>query len=113
MLAALDALGDMRIGPEKDGKYLPLDPYEAYANGAAKDIDILQGCNKDEMNYFILAAGGTEPLVEYMNNRMAKNFAVLADDEKVRPNLVYRAAVQNVGEPDKSRRKILHLLLHG
>lgn len=57
MLAALDALGDMRIGPEKDGKYLPLDPYEAYANGAAKDIDILQGCNKDEMNYFILAAG--------------------------------------------------------
>ena len=72
----------MRIGPEKDGKYLPLDPYEAYANGAAKDIDILQGCNKDEMNYFILAAGGTEPLVEYMNNRMAKNFAVLADDEK-------------------------------
>ncbi len=82
MLAALDALGDMRIGPEKDGKYLPLDPYEAYANGAAKDIDILQGCNKDEMNYFILAAGGTEPLVEYMNNRMAKNFAVLADDEK-------------------------------
>ena len=72
----------MRIGPEKDGKYLPLDPYEAYAKGAAKDIDILQGCNKDEMNYFMLVVGGAEPFIEFMNKRMAKNFTVLTDEEK-------------------------------
>ena len=72
----------MRIGPEKDGKYLPLDPYEAYANGAAKDIDILQGCNKDEMNYFMLVAGGAEPFVEMMNKRLTKNISQLTDGEK-------------------------------
>ena len=72
----------MRIGPEKDGKYLPLDPYEAYANGAAKDIDILQGCNKDEMNYFMLVAGGAEPFAEMMNKRLTKNISQLTDGEK-------------------------------
>ncbi|MBE6095602.1 MAG: carboxylesterase family protein [Schwartzia succinivorans] len=72
----------MRIGPEKDGKYLPLDPYEAYANGAAKDIDILQGCNKDEMNYFMFVAGGAEPFVEMMNKRLTKNISRLTDGEK-------------------------------
>ena len=72
----------MRIGPEKDGKYLPLDPYEAYANGAAKDIDILQGCNKDEMYYFMYIVGGPEPFVEMMNKRLTKNISQLTDGEK-------------------------------
>ena len=47
------AIITLRVMPERDGKYLPLDPYAAYENGAAKDIDIMQGCNKDEMNYFM------------------------------------------------------------
>ena len=72
----------MRIGPERDGKYLPLDPYEAYANGAAKDIDILQGCNKDELNYFMFVVGGPEPFLEMMGKRWEKNSAVLTDGEK-------------------------------
>ncbi len=82
MLTALDELGDMRIGPERDGKYLPLDPYEAYANGAAKDIEILQGCNKDEMNFFMAESGIGEPFIEEYTKRMAKNFTVLTDEEK-------------------------------
>ena len=82
MLVAWDALGDMRIGPEKDGKYLPLDPYEAYANGAAKDIDILQGCNKDEMNFFMAESGVGDPFIEAYTNRWAKNSALLTDKEK-------------------------------
>ncbi len=72
----------MCIGPERDGKYLPLDPYEAYANGAAKDIEILQGCNKDEMNSFIIILGGVEPFLEWINKRIAKNFTQLTDEEK-------------------------------
>ena len=39
LIKAVDVLGGMYVGPERDGKYLPLDPYEAYAKGAAKDID--------------------------------------------------------------------------
>ena len=82
LLAALEKLGDMRIGPERDGKYLPLDPYEAYANGAAKDIEILQGCNKDEMNFFMLEAGVGEPFMNFYSKRWAKNSAQLTDEEK-------------------------------
>ena len=82
LLVALETLGDMRIGPEKDGKYLPLDPYEAYANGAAKDIAILQGVNKDEMNYFMVFDGGVEFFLEEVGGRWAENSARLTDEER-------------------------------
>ena len=72
----------LRVMPERDGKYIPLDPYEAYANGAAKDIDLMHGCTKDELNYFMIEAGGIEPFIENMTKRMAKNFTVLTDEEK-------------------------------
>lgn len=43
--------------PERDGIHLPKNTFEAYANGAAKDIDILVGCNKDEMDFFVFSWG--------------------------------------------------------
>ena len=82
LVEAMSSLGGMCVGPERDGKYLPLDPYEAYANGAAKDIDILQGCNKDELNYFMVEAGGVEPFLKWIGKRIEKNFTVLTDEEK-------------------------------
>ena len=82
MVKAMDSLGGMCVGPERDGKYLTFTPYEDYAKGAAKDIDILQGCNKDELNYFMLDEGGAEPFIENYRKRMAKNFTVLTDEEK-------------------------------
>ena len=47
----------LRQFPERDGRYLPLDPFAAYAKGAAKDIDFLQGCNKDEFDFFVYSFG--------------------------------------------------------
>jgi para-nitrobenzyl esterase len=44
ILGLYSALG-IRTMPERDSIYLPLDPWEAYANGAAKDIEFLQGCS--------------------------------------------------------------------
>ena len=70
----------LRVMPERDGKYIPLDPYEAYANGAAKDIDLMHGCTKDELNYFMIEEGGAETFIEKMNKR--KSFTVLTDEEK-------------------------------
>ncbi len=71
----------LRVWAERDGRILPLDPYQAYADGATKDIIFLQGCNKDEMGYFILGFG-----LEYYNqwyaDREAKKFAQLTDEEK-------------------------------
>ena len=71
----------IRTMPERDGKYLPLNPWEAYANGAAKDIEFLQGCNKDEMNTF-LGALGEDAWNAWAKNRMAGKLAQLTDKEK-------------------------------
>ncbi len=81
-LVKASAVLGLRVWPERDGNYLPLNPYEAYANGAAKDIDILQGCNKDEMGYFIYCFGGVEPYNAWAADRKAKHMAKLTDDEK-------------------------------
>lgn len=53
----------LRDWPERDGYLLPLDPFDAYLKGEAKEIDILEGCNKDEMGqfaYFMTPDGFTE-----------------------------------------------------
>ena len=71
-----------RVTPEKDGKWLPLDPYEAYADGAARDIEILQGCNKDESNYYIHACGGVELAVSVLNNIIKRKTAEMTEEEK-------------------------------
>ena len=80
----VDTAGDLlslRVWAERDGCHLPLDPYEAYANGAAKDLDIMQGCTKDEMNYFVWGFG-VEEWIAFGNDRKAKKLAQLTDEEK-------------------------------
>ncbi len=71
----------MRMFPEKDGKYLPIDPYDAYLKGAAKDIDFLQGCNKDELCYVVSDAG-----VEYAHmfgaEGKVRKMSQLTEEEK-------------------------------
>jgi para-nitrobenzyl esterase len=80
MLGLYNVLG-VRTMPERDGIYLPLDPWEAYANGAAKDIAFLQGCNKDEMNTF-MGAIGVDAWNSWAEGRTAEKFAQLTDKEK-------------------------------
>ena len=71
----------IRTFPERDGKILPTETYDAYANGAAKNIDFLHGCNKDEMNAF-LAVFGPEFFNEWGKQRMEEKLAQLTDEEK-------------------------------
>ena len=71
----------IRTFPERDGNYLPLNTWEAYANGAAKDIEFLQGCNKDEMNTF-LGVVGADVWNSWANERKAEKLAQLTDKEK-------------------------------
>ena len=82
-LLKVSAVTGLRIGPERDGKYLPIDPYEAYAKGAVKDIEILHGCNKDEMNYFVHLMG-PELFEMWATDRRSKKIAKLPDDDKAR-----------------------------
>ncbi len=67
--------------PERDGRHLPTDTFEAYANGAAKDIDILVGCNKDEMNFFVYSFG-PEGWEQFAESRKKGKFALMPADEK-------------------------------
>ena len=71
----------IRTFPERDGNFLPLNPWEAYANGAAKDIAFLQGCNKDEMNTF-LGSIGADAWNAWANERKAEKLDQLTDKEK-------------------------------
>ena len=71
----------IRTMPERDGIHLPLNPWEAYANGAVKDIEFLQGCNKDEMNTF-MAAMDMDTWNAWSKERMAGKLAQLTDKEK-------------------------------
>ena len=67
--------------PERDGKYLPKDTYEACANGVVRDIDFLIGCNKDEMDFFVYSFG-MEGWNEWVSKRKDGKLAQLPDEEK-------------------------------
>ena len=71
----------LRTWPERDGKILPLDPHGAYASGAAKDIDFLHGCNKDEINTFV-GNLGVESFNAWGAQRQAEMLSKLTDEEK-------------------------------
>ena len=53
-----EKLNDANNFPMRDGKLIPINPYEAYINGGTKDIDIMIGTNANEMNYWIGELGG-------------------------------------------------------
>ena len=89
LVEAADAI-TLRVFPERDGKFLPLDAYEAYANGAAKDLDFMQGCNKDEMNYFLFCAGGPEPFMDFLNERLTTNLTRLTAEERALVESFYK-----------------------
>ena len=72
----------LRVGPERDGKFLPRDPYAAYASGAVKDITILHGFNKDEMDYFVHLM--TPELFEmWAQDRKTKTMVSVPEEDKL------------------------------
>ena len=89
-----------RVWPERDGEYLPEDPWEAYANGAAKDIDYLVGCNKDEMNVFA-GALGVEGWNMWANDRLEKKSKLMTDEE----NALVESYMNNVPGEDWETRQ--------
>ena len=71
----------LRVWAERDGNLLPKDPYEAYANGATKDLTFLQGCTKDELGYFIYGFG-LDTYNKWAADRKANKLAQLTKEEK-------------------------------
>lgn len=55
-----EGLNQYNCFPLRDGTILPLDPYAAYASGAAKDVDMLMGTNGDEARFWMKSMGGLD-----------------------------------------------------
>ena len=70
---------ELRDWPERDGDLIPVDPYDAYLKGEAKEIDILEGCNKDEMGRFAYFMG--QAFTEYFNSRYDSRFKTMTDED--------------------------------
>ena len=97
------AILGLRVWPERDGSYLPLDPYKAYENGAAKDLELLHGCNKDEMGYFIYGFG-LENYNKWAIDREAKKIAQLTEKEKALVDSFYNDMKGATNEYSKTSR---------
>ena len=90
----------LRIFPVRDERILPLEPWEAYENGIAKDIVFLQGCNKDEMNCFV-ADWTVEGFKAWAADRKTKKYAqLLTDLERAKIESFCKEGAVEDWEPD-------------
>ena len=90
----------LRMFPVRDGRILPLDPWEAYANGVARDITFLHGCNKDEMNCFV-SDWGVENFKAWAADRKTKKYAqLLTEEEKALIESYCKEGAAEDWEPD-------------
>ena len=87
--------------PERDGRILPTDTFAAYANGAAKDLEILVGCNKDEMNFFV-SSFGQEGWDKWIAERKKEKFAQLPADDKALVESYMKDVKGDYYQPDSS-----------
>ena len=100
LVAAGAGVVTLRLFPERDGRILPLDPWEEYAKGTAKNIVFLQGCNKDEMNCFV-ADWEVEGFKAWAADRKTKKFAhLLTEDEKAKIESYCKEGAVEDWEPD-------------
>ena len=67
--------------PERDGKFLPLEGFDAYEKGMAADLDIMQGCTKDECSYFVSGIG-LEAFMPWAEKCKAEKLAQCTEEEK-------------------------------
>lgn len=77
-------LNDLNNFPMRDGNLIPLDPYQAYFEKEVSKIDILQGTNANEMNYWIGELGGLFPYSYGMPIKFRKDVHSLEEDDQLK-----------------------------
>ena len=87
--------------PERDGRNLPEDTFAAVAAGAAKDIEILTGCNKDEMNFFV-SSFGKEGWDAWVSERKQGKYAHLPAEEKALVDSYLKDVKGDYFQPDSN-----------
>ncbi|HJJ48373.1 MAG TPA: carboxylesterase family protein [Methanocorpusculum sp.] len=84
LMAANAKYGDLCTFPECDGTILPLRPFDAYAEGAAKGITLMTGCNKDEGSFWYCGVvnNDIEPVKQYFEDKYARMLSLMNEEEK-------------------------------
>lgn len=67
--------------PQRDGRLIPENPYDAYAAGMTANIDMMIGTNANEMNYWISEVGGIIPFVLGMPVKFENDLKKLSRDD--------------------------------
>jgi para-nitrobenzyl esterase len=87
--------------PTVDGSLLPDEPLQAVSGGAAANMDVLVGTNRDEMTLFLLSEGHAVPLDDEQLLRRVRHMAPGAEPETIVS--AYREARGSRGEPVSPR----------
>jgi para-nitrobenzyl esterase len=82
---------DTPFSPVVDGEVLPRTPWRALLSGAARDVELLTGHNRDEYRLFIASSGRLGQITEFEANTVLDYFAPAPDGpagyRKAYPNL--------------------------
>lgn len=70
--------------PQRDGKFIPFNPYGPYKDGSTADIDMLIGTNKNELNYWIGELGGIVPFRLGLPVKLENDIKAFAKEDKHR-----------------------------
>ena len=82
--AVNEPLNEYNNFPMRDDVHVPLDLYEAYNRGDAKDIEIISGTNADECRYWIRELGGIVPYMFMIPVLFDNNMLRLTLDDRKR-----------------------------
>ncbi len=85
--------------PVVDGDVLPATPWQALAAGAARDVDLLTGHNRDEFRLFLALAGRLGRITEEQATAALRRYAPGPDGEQA-----YRAAFPGASASDLCER---------
>lgn len=94
------ALTPTPFSPVVDGEVLPTAPWEALANGAARDVELIAGHNRDEYRLFLLLGGLLGRVEDGLASLALSLFGPTPDAEQA-----YRAAF-----PDASTEYLFELV---
>lgn len=77
--------------PQRDGKLIPLNPYQAYHDGVSADVDMMIGTNSDESNYWVGELGGIIPFRFAIPVKYENDIRHLKKEDRARVKLFMRS----------------------
>ena len=89
------SLNEANNFPMRDGKLIPINPYEAYKEGLSKDIAMILGTNANELNYWIGELGGLFNYSAGMPVKYKHDIAKLDKEDKEKVKSFMRIAKGN------------------